>query len=121
VSNRVFGIEWRIDPRALGRSIEREYADELLRRIRKLMADAAPEAEAHMKAVGPWRDRTGAARKLLMAETVDGGDEITLYLVHGAAHGIFLELRWGGKYAVIVPTTHEFAARIRSRLQGIMN
>lgn len=121
MSNQVMTIAWSVDPVALGKAIERQYADELLRRIRRLMAEAAPQAEAHMKTTAPWRDRTGQARKLLMAQTVDDGDHITLYLIHGAAHGIWLELRYGGKYAVIVPTTHEFAARIRTRLQGIMN
>lgn len=120
MSNRVMSITWSIDPRELGKRIEREYADELVRRVKKLMRDAAPEAESYMKTTAPWTDRTGEARKLLMAETVADGEEIALYLIHGAAHGIFLELRHGGRYAVIVPTTFEFAARIRSRLKGIM-
>lgn len=121
MSNQVMSIAWEVSPVDLGVAIQREYADELIRRVKTLMSQAAPEAEAHMKTVAPWRDQTGQARKLLMAETVDDGDEITLYLIHGAAHGIWLELRWGGRYAVIVPTTHDFAARIHSRLQGIMN
>lgn len=121
MGNSVISLTWRVPPRSLGRTIRREYAEELVRRIKKMMAEAAPQAEAHMKSVAPWQDRTGQARRLLMAETVENGDHITLYLIHGAAYGIYLELRWSGRFAVIVPTTHEFAARIRSRLQGIMN
>lgn len=120
MSNRVMSVTWRIDPRELGRRIEREYADELVRRAGKVMRDAAPEAEAHMKATAPWTDRTGEARRLLMAETTEGDGSITLYLIHGAAYGVHLELRHAGRYAVIVPATHEFAARIRRRMQGIM-
>ena len=120
MNNQVMTIEWSVDPRALGKAIERRYADELLRRIRQMMREAAPQAEAHMKTTASWRDRTGDARRLLMALTVDDGDEITLYFIHGAAYGIWLELRHGGRYAVIVPTTHQFAASIRTRLQGLM-
>lgn len=116
----VFTLEWRIDPTALGKAIERDYADELVRRAKRVMTAAAPVAEDHMKRVAPWQDQTGDARRLLMAETQDNGEEIALYLIHGAAYGIWLELRHAGRYAVLVPTLHEFAGRLRGDLGGLV-
>ena len=110
-------VEWTIDPRALGRAIEQQYAKKLVGRVRSIARDAAPEAEAHMRRNAPWQDRTGQARKLLMAEWKDDGSAVTLYLIHGAAYGIWLELRHAGHYAIIAPTVHEFAGRMRGRLE----
>lgn len=118
--SRQFTVEWQLEPIELGRRYQK-WSDELIRRVKRLMREAAPEAELHMKATAPWTDQTGQARQLLMAVTTEEGEEIVLTLIHGAAYGIWLELRHGGRYAVIVPTTVEFAGRIQQRLAGIMD
>lgn len=114
---KVASVEWVIDPKQLGRAIERQYANRLIGRARSVVRDAAPEAETHMKQTAPWRDRTGEARRLLLADWRDDGRAVTLYLIHGSAHGKWLELRHAGRYAVIAPTVHVFAGRIRRRLE----
>lgn len=113
---KVASVEWTVDPKRLGEAIERQYARRLVGRVRSVVRDAAPEAEAHMKQYAPWRDQTGQARKLLMADWKDDGKAVTLYLIHGAAYGIWLELRHAGRYAIIAPTVHEFAGRMRLRI-----
>lgn len=120
MSKGTFTVEWRVDPRDLGRAIEREYAARIVTRARRLMTDAAPEAEGLMKRGAAWTDRTGEARRLLMAEAVETKDDVTLYLIHGAAHGVWLELARGGRYAIVAPMVHEMAARIRARLEGLV-
>ena len=69
----------------------------------------APQAEAHMKTTAKWTDRTGAARNGLRAKVETGGDTTAIILYHSVHYGIWLELRWGGKYAVIEPTVQHMA------------
>ena len=64
----------------------------------------APQAEAHMKANARWTDRTGAARNGLGARVVVEDTKVAIVLYHSVAYGVFLETRWGGKYAIIEPT-----------------
>lgn len=117
---KVMSIEWVIDPKALGKAIETQYARKVVERAKRRVHDAAPEAEGLMKRNAPWTDRTGEARKLLMAEVKETDKDITLYLIHGAAHGVFLELARGGRYAIIAPTLVDVAGRLRQRLGGLV-
>jgi hypothetical protein len=61
----------------------------------------APLAEAYMKQTAPWTDRTGAARSGLRATVIPAGDKVAIVLYHSVPYGVFLEVRWGGKYSVI--------------------
>lgn len=117
---KVASVQWVVDPKKLAQAIEREYADKIVAQVRRRVKEAAPEAEGLMKRNAPWTDRTGQARRLLMAEAQDDGEAVTLYLIHGAAYGIYLELQRAGRYAIIAPTVHEMAARLRGRLEGLV-
>lgn len=57
----------------------------------------------------PWNDRTGDARAGLEAEAEHMGfrQEITIH--HTVEYGIWLEVRWNGRYAIIGPTVEHFA------------
>lgn len=60
---------------------------------------------AYAKETAPWRDRTGNARSGLRAE-IEWIPKVShsIYLFHTMSYGIWLEIRWAGKYAVILPT-----------------
>jgi len=62
---------------------------------------AAPQIESFMKSEAPWTDRTGAARSGLRATVQNRGDTVAIVLSHSVPYGVFLEVRWGGKYGVI--------------------
>lgn len=64
----------------------------------------APLAEAHMKSTAPWTDRTGAARNGLGTQVLVSPNAVAIVLYHTVPYGIYLETRWGGKFAVIEPT-----------------
>lgn len=64
----------------------------------------APQAEAFMKENAPWTDRTGAARNGLGAQVEVSTNKVAIILYHTVPYGVFLEVRWGGKYAIIEPT-----------------
>lgn len=77
-------------------------------RIKRAMVAAAEytsgHAETYMKDNAPWTDRTGAARNGLGTRVVTTGDKVVIVLYHTVPYGVFLELRWDGKYAIIEPT-----------------
>jgi len=66
----------------------------------------------------PWNDQTGNARNGLFADYSGdyNGDRHVIRLYHTVPYGIWLEVRWAGKYAIIVPTIQKEGARI---LQGM--
>lgn len=52
-----------------------------------------------------WTDRTGHARQRMTGYvTHPGGNKIRLNLAHGVEYGIYLELAYEKKYAIIEPT-----------------
>lgn len=63
----------------------------------------APLAESWMRQSAPWTDRTGNARSGLKATTVVSQNSVAVVLHHSVPYGIWLEVRWSGKYAVIEP------------------
>jgi hypothetical protein len=71
----------------------------------------APRAEKHIKETAPWTDRTSNARNSLTArpEIRNGGEEAVVILAHGVFYGIFLEVRFSGAYAVIIPSIEVLA------------
>ena len=89
--------------------------DELDNKVRRGMVAAAnyvaPQAEAHMRANAPWTDRTGNARAGLNAKVEVGANKVAIVLAHSVPYGIWLEVRWGGKYAIIEPTIATFAPK----------
>lgn len=54
-----------------------------------------------MRANAKWTDRTANARNGLRAYPVHLGHEYMVILSHGVPYGIWLEVRWSGKYGVI--------------------
>jgi hypothetical protein len=69
----------------------------------------APQAEAYMKSGAKWTDRTGAARNGLGATVQTNGDTVAIVLFHSVHYGVYLEVRWGGRYAIIEPAVGAMA------------
>lgn len=84
------------------------------------MARYEPIAEARLKERAPWTDRTGNARNGLAARAILGGDTASLVLFHQVPYGIYLELKNGGKYQVIMPVVQEIAPQIMSTMNKIL-
>lgn len=83
-------------------------------RIRRAMVTAAhyvaPQAEEFMKNNASWTDQTGNARNGLKAVVETGGvDTVAIVLFHSVPYGVFLEVRWGGRYAIIEPALQAYA------------
>lgn len=63
----------------------------------------APLAEAHMKENAPWTDRSTNARDGLKAQVFTSSNKVAIVLYHSVPYGVFLEIRWGGRFAAIEP------------------
>lgn len=91
------------DDRALKINL-REYSDELDRAVRFAMDYHAAEGAARMKMNAPWSDQTGAARSGLFTVTEHTKGHYTIVFSHSVNYGIWLEVKFSGRDAVIMPT-----------------
>lgn len=91
-----------------------EAVDELLQRL-------AEDVEAYAKEHAPWQDQSGDAREGLTAEAVSEGlFQKAIYLYHTVDYGIWLEIRWSGMYAIIIPTIEHMGPVVMAELHGAM-
>ena len=93
------GVRWEGDLTANLENID----DRIKRGMVAAAAFTAKSAEAYMKANAPWTDRTSAARNGLRATTRTSGKKVAVILYHSVDYGIWLEVRWGGRYQIIRP------------------
>lgn len=83
------------------------------------------EMVAYMKANAPWQDHPGEnqdARENLQGAVVKQSDSMwTIMLGHGenVYYGIWLEVRWGGQLAIVLPTIMHFAPEFGQRLRTL--
>ena len=64
----------------------------------------APQVASYAKQNAPWKDQTGNARNGLDAKTYRNGIKRGIVLFHQVPYGIWLEVRFDGRNAIIVPT-----------------
>lgn len=69
----------------------------------------------------PWEDRTGDARAGLATTVVVRNESLEVDLFHTIDYGIWLEVRWGGKYAIIIPTVETLGPRLLEKMNGILS
>jgi hypothetical protein len=82
----------------------------LNRNIYQVMRFHAPSLEAKAKTDARWTDRTTNARSSLNATVVvEGKHQYALVLAGGVKYQIWLEVRFAGRYAIIMPTIKAYA------------
>lgn len=89
--------------------------------IEEALEELADEVEEYMRLNAPWEDRSGEARSGLVAEYNESGlfkHQIVLY--HTVEYGIWLEVRWNGRFAIIQPTLEHFGPRVMGGLEGVL-
>ena len=80
----------------------------------------AADLVEYARRTAPWADRTGAAREGLTSEVTLADGSLEIALSHTAEYGIWLEIRWGGRYAVIIPTIETMGPRLYQRMNGML-
>lgn len=114
-----WGVAWQ-NVESTAAAID-DWADDVLRNLHDKVDSIAEEIEQYMKANRPWEDRTFAAVEGLQCVVVWQDDEhFTLMLGHGedVEYGIWLEVRWGGRFAIVVPTAEYYAPRLGAMIAG---
>jgi len=78
------------------------------------------KCEVAMKKNAPWTDQTSNARNSLSTSAFSSPDEYTIVLYHQMPYGIWLEVRWEGKYAIILPTIDSMGTEVMLGLTSII-
>lgn len=82
--------------------------DKVDRALAAVVEFHAPRAQAYARQNAPWNDQTSNARNGLRAEAQHKRFLHSIVIFHSVPYGIWLEVRWEGKYAIIMPTVqHE--------------
>lgn len=95
------------------------------RSIRQAAERLKDEMVAYAQQNAPWEDHPGEnedARQNIQGAVVWQDEEhFTIFLGHGPRvyYGIWLEVRWGGKYAIILPTIQKFGPQLGDRVRTL--
>lgn len=74
----------------------------------------------YMKSDAPWTDRTGAARTGLHTVAENSGSNHTITFAHAVEYGIWLEVKYSGRDAIITPTVRRTGDELMRSLDGLM-
>lgn len=78
--------------------------------------------ESAARTNAPWTDRTSNARNGLFTHVSQSGEMVySLDLAHRVPYGIWLEVRWSGRYAIIMPTLQEYGPRVMATFDGLLD
>ena len=98
------------------------FGPRLNRAISGFMLAQAPKVQSYARANASWTDRTGNARQGLFANYAapgDGRHAINLY--HTMPYGIWLEVRFAGRNAIIRPTIQSQAPLVMKAIEGMLS
>ena len=115
-------IQWRTGqaPRDLAQAIQERYGvDKHIAAAATLAKAFEPRLEGTAKAGAPWTDRTGNARQSLFSTSEVLKDRVILYLSHGVEYGKYLELRFSGRYAIVLKTLQAHYGAIAGALRDL--
>lgn len=87
----------------------------------EIVREFASEMASYAQTNAPWEDRTGEARSGLHTEVYEGDNTMGITLFHTVDYGVWLEVRWGGKYAIIMPTVETMGPRLLERMTRMMD
>ena len=77
-------------------------------------------AVAYMKTNAPWTDRTSNARNGLGGIVFKQGGRWVMNLFGRANYQIWLEVKYGGRDAIITPTVLLWGPRVMANMTGLM-
>lgn len=81
---------------------------------------AATRSENSMKNNAPWTDRTSNARNGLHTIPFHQGKTHGYHLAHGVPYGIWLEVRWDGRYGIIPQSVQEGGMMVMSLMTKLL-
>lgn len=114
-------VKWITPPSHLAKAIEL-YGARVMTAVHAVANQIATQAQNDMRQNAAWTDRTGIARGGLFSTAQRASEDVViLYLSHGTAvwYGVFLETRYAGKYAIIIPTMQRILPDLEKMLKEI--
>ena len=111
------GVVWTKNTLRIGLD---EFSPKLDARISVLVDRQADVGTSQMKTGAPWTDRTGNARATLKGDAKHKVAVHEIILHGGMSYQIYLETRFGGKYAIIGPTVPRLGRQTMVLAQGLM-
>jgi hypothetical protein len=111
-------FRWKQPPSVLVKALD-VYESRVMQAVASVAAYFEPVLESHAKATAPWEDQTSNARQTLFSASELAETVVRLYLSHGMEYGVYLELKYGGRYAVILPTLQAHYGQVGSMLRDI--
>jgi len=110
---RQTGFRWVYSPQQAFPELGEAYATAVHNGVVAIANRWAPEIQNWMKDNAPWTDRTGNARQTLYTEVRDvTRSMVELILSHGVEYGLWLEVRWAGRWGIVNPALDHFAPQI---------
>jgi hypothetical protein len=88
-------------------------------KVAEKIVDFAGQLQDYARDNAPWEDQSGDARRGLEASVVADDDEMSITLQHTVDYGIWLEIRWGGRYAIIIPSMEQIGPQIYDQMSGM--
>jgi len=85
------------------------------------MAFHATKAQEYARSNAPWTDRTSNARNGLFAVSRPSHPTYRIIVGHRVPYGIWLEVRWSGRYAIIRPTIDHQGPEVMKTLGKIFD
>ena len=115
------GVTWEVPPEQAFEELATEYASAIHRGVVAICQRWAPEIANWMKANAPWTDRTGNARQALYTEVNEVVNSmVELIAGHGVEYGLWLEVRWAGRFAIVNPALDFFAPKIWADVRRLL-
>lgn len=113
-------INWDIGATTLFDGID-NFEEYTKNALQEKMLEFAVRMQTYARENAPWNDRTGMARSGLDVDVEDAGDTIKISLFHTVDYGLFLELRWGGAYAIILPTIEALGPQLMQEFEDLIS
>lgn len=78
------------------------------------------QVEAYARTNAPWQDQTSNARNGLTAVPEVEPSRYSIVLFHRMPYGIWLEVRWSGRYAIILPTIQVMGREVMAGARDLL-
>lgn len=111
------GVDW--DDKAVQANLE-NLMPQIKDAVFQLFTYWSQKGASQMRSNARWTDRTGNARNGLAASVFEDDEQIALVFYHRVSYGIWLEVRWSGRYAIIGPTMAEVAPQLAQQIATVM-
>lgn len=116
------GFKWVKTPETAFDELYNAYTNTLFTVGGRVVSSYANRMEIWAKQNAPWTDRTGMARAGLRAiPEQNPGIVGEIFLTHSVPYGIWLEISYGGRWAIISKAVDYWGPIVWRGIQGMMN